>query len=193
MSAPTEPRTAAVVLAAGLGTRFGSETKQLAEVKGLPLVAHVVRVALAAAVDSVVVVVGHDADRVRQAVPHDARVRSVTNPDPSAGLASSLRCGVTAVEDEVDALVVLLGDQPGVSPAAVRAVVHALPGHQAARVRYRDRPGHPVAFARGAFGELGRLEGDVGARDLLDRLDTAEVVFDEPSPADIDTPADLGR
>lgn len=193
MSAPTGPRTAAVVLAAGLGTRFGSATKQLAEVEGRPLVAHAVRVALAAAVDEVLVVVGHDADRVRRALPRDARVRAVTNPDPATGIASSLRCGVDALGDDVGALVVLLGDQPGVSPQAVRAVVDALPGHQAARIRYRDRPGHPVAFARGAFGELGRLEGDVGARDLLDRLDTAEVAFDAPSPTDVDTPADLGR
>lgn len=186
------PTTSAVVLAAGLGTRFGDGTKQLAEVDGRPLVAHAVAVALDAGMDEVVVVVGHDAGRVRAALPADTRVRTVENPAPDAGMASSLRVGVEAVAPSVDRLVVLLGDQPGVAPELVRAVLAALDDHDAARVRYRDGAGHPVAFARPAFGRLTGLEGDVGARELLAELATAEVSVDAPRPADVDTPDDLG-
>jgi molybdenum cofactor cytidylyltransferase len=147
----TPPTTAALVLAAGRSIRFGAATKQLADVDGRPLVAQVVATALATDVDEVVVVVGHDADRVAAAVPDDPRVRTVTNPDPAAGIAASLCTGVAALAHTVERLVILLGDQPGIDPALVDRVLAAVTDHPAARVRYRDHPGHPVAFARPAF------------------------------------------
>jgi molybdenum cofactor cytidylyltransferase len=187
----TPPTTAALVLAAGRSIRFGAATKQLADVDGRPLVAQVVATALATDVDEVVVVVGHDADRVAAAVPDDPRVRTVTNPDPAAGIAASLCTGVAALAHTVERLVILLGDQPGIDPALVDRVLAAVTDHPAARVRYRDHPGHPVAFARPTFTALTAITGDVGARQLLERLDTHEVVVDADSPADVDTPADL--
>lgn len=183
-------RSAAVVLAAGMGRRFGG-TKQLAEIDGRPLVAHAVAAALEADVHEVVVVLGHDAERVRRAVPEDPRVRTVVNPDPAQGLAMSLRHGVAAVRPDVDRLVVLLGDQPGIDPTHVRRVLDAVDGHEAARTRYRDGAGHPVAFPRAVFDRLRSLEGDVGARSLLDRLTTCEVEVDRRRPRDVDTPTDL--
>lgn len=183
-------RAAAVVLAAGLGRRFGG-TKQLVELGDRPLVSHAVATALDADVPEVVVVLGHEAERIRRALPDDPRVRTVVNPDPGQGLATSLRQGVAALAADVDRLVVLLGDQPGVDPALVRRVLDAVDGHEAARTRYRDGVGHPVAFARSVFGRLQDLGGDVGARDLLDRIATCDVEVDRPRPPDVDTPGDL--
>lgn len=183
-------RTAAVVLAAGLGRRFGG-TKQLAELDGRPLVAHAVTTALEAGLDEVVLVLGHDADRIGRTLPEDPRVRTVLNPEPAEGLATSLRHGVAVVGDEVDRLVVLLGDQPGIDPVLVRRVLDAVEGHEAARTCYRDGVGHPVAFARSVFGRLQALDGDVGARDLLDRIATRDVEVDRFRPLDVDTPGDL--
>lgn len=191
MTTDRDPTRAAVVLAAGLSTRFGGATKQLADLDGRPLVSHVVATALASDVGEVVVVVGHDGDRVAAAAGDDPRVRAIVNPDPAAGMATSLRAGVAALAPTVERLVILLGDQPGIDPALVDRVLAAVVDHPAARVRYRDHPGHPVAFARSAFPALAALTGDVGARDLLERLDTHEVDVDAPSPADVDTPEDL--
>lgn len=182
--------SAAVVLAAGLGRRYGG-TKQLALVGGRALVTHAVAVALDADVHEVVVVLGHDADRVRRTLPDDPLVRTVVNPDPARGLASSLGCGVAGLGPEVDRLVVLLGDQPGIDPEHVRQVLDAVQGYEAARTRYRDGAGHPVAFARSVFGQLQAIEGDVGARELLDRLATSEVEVDRSRPPDVDTAEDL--
>lgn len=190
MKGDGEPGDAAVVLAAGLGRRFGA-TKQLAEVDGRPLVTHAIATALDAAVDEVVVVLGHDAERVRRILPEDPRVRSVVNPDPAEGLSASLRCGVAALGPDVDRLVVLLADQPGIDPVDVRRVLQAVEGHEAARTRYRDGAGHPVAFARSVFGRLQGLEGDAGARELLEDLATSEVEADRDRPPDVDTPGDL--
>lgn len=186
----TPGQVAGVVLAAGAARRFG-DTKQLAELDGRPLVAHAVRTARAAGLDPVYVVVGHDADRVRDVLGDDVVV--VDNPDHATGQASSLRAGVAAAgASTAAALVVLLADQPGIDPNLVRAVAgaHAV-GHEVVRARYTDRPGHPVLFARAVWPRLTEVSGDVGARDLLEELGAAEVLVDTPAPPDVDRPADL--
>lgn len=190
------PRRAALVLAAGRATRFGA-TKQLAEVDGRPLVAHVVAAAIGAALDRVVVVVGHDGVAVTDAVTAAANacaaaVTVVDNPDHVAGQATSLARGIEAVGD-ADVAVVLLGDEPDVDTRVVARVAAAVigPDVPVARVAYRDGPGHPVAFHRSLFAELRAVTGDRGARDVVARHRVAEVTVDAPRPRDVDTPADL--
>lgn len=179
----------ALVLAAGTASRFGS-TKQLALVGDRPLVRHVVEVALAAGVGDVLVVTGHDADAVEAELGDDPRVRTVRNPRPEDGMASSLRVGVEALR-RGRSVVVLLADQPGIAPEHVRAVLDAVRDRPAARVRYRDHAGHPVAFRADQVGALAGLRGDVGARGLLRELGPHEVEVDTDAPPDVDTPADL--
>lgn len=183
-------RVAGVVLAAGRGRRFGG-TKQLAEVDGQPLVRHAVDTALAAGLSPVLVVVGHDADRVRAVLP--AGVVVVPNPDHDQGQASSLRAAVRAAGDhDVEALVVLLGDEPGVTAASVQAVVDAhVDGARVARAAYDDGPGHPVLFARDVWPDLTGIVGDAGARQVMDDLPVQPVRVDGPRPLDIDHPDDL--
>ena len=186
---------AALVLAAGGGRRFGG-TKQLAELDGRPLVAHAVATAVAARLAPVVVVVGHDAEAVAEAARQGGEVEVVVNRRYAEGQSASLRTGVAAVvsRPDVRALVVLLADQPGVLPETVRKVVGAVRGGAvAARARYEDRPGHPVAFDRRVFGRLAEVEGDAGARQLLAALHTVEVRVPGPLPEDVDTPDDLAR
>lgn len=191
-----------VVLAAGAGERYGG-TKQLAPVSGRPLVAHAVAAAVAAGAVRTVVVVGHDAERVAAAARAAGTVEVVVNPDHQRGQASSLVAGIRALAPhrDVEVVVILLADQPGVTPAAVAAVAGALgrvrgPGGgrpDAARARYGDGPGHPVAFRRSAWARLLTLTGDAGARHLLEDLDVAHVRVPGRVPADVDTPADLRR
>lgn len=189
---PSPAPVAAVVLAAGRATRFGA-TKQLAEVDGRPLVRHAVDTARAADLDPVLVVVGHDADAVRAVLP--AGVTAVDNPAHAEGQATSLRAGVAAATaTEATALVVLLADQPGITAAAVRAVVAAhAAGALVARARYDDRPGHPVLFDRSVWPALAEVSGDVGARDLVRRLPVTDVPVAGPCPDDVDRPEDLPR
>ena len=181
---------AAVVLAAGRATRFGT-TKQLAEVAGRPLVRHAVDTARRAGLAPVVVVVGHDADAVRGVLPDDVEV--VDNPAHAEGQSTSLRAGVAAVAaTNAPALVVLLADQPGVDSDVVAQVVEAhRAGHPVVRARYRDRPGHPVLFDRTTWPALARVTGDHGARELLASLHVHEVPVDTPCPPDVDRPEDL--
>jgi molybdenum cofactor cytidylyltransferase len=181
-----------VVLAAGRAVRFGAP-KQLAVVDGLPLVAHAVRVAHAADLDPVLVVVGHAAAAVAEEARRGGVVQVVHNPDHAAGQSTSLRAGLEAAEDrDSEVAVVLLADQPGIDPDLVRAVVAAVHGgSQAARVRYADGPGHPVALARSVWSRAAAVTGDRGARDLLADLVVVEVEAGGPAPRDVDVPEDL--
>jgi CTP:molybdopterin cytidylyltransferase MocA len=185
----------ALVLAAGRGERFAGGTKQLAPLAGRPLVAHAVATARAAGVGRVVVVVGHDGDAVAAAVrSEDPDAEIVTNPDHAQGQSTSLTAGIRAVarDERARLVVVLLADQPGVGPEPVRAVAAAVrDGAPAARASYADAPGHPVAFSREVFARITEVQGDHGARHLLDDLDVAHVLVAGTVPRDIDTVEDL--
>jgi molybdenum cofactor cytidylyltransferase len=177
-----------LVLAAGEGRRFGA-TKQLAELDGRPLLEH----ALAAVADLEprVVVLGHAADEILAAVDLGG-ARAVVCDDWSEGQAASLRCGIAALGD-VDAAVVVLGDQPRITRQAVAAVVRAgADGAAAVRATYGGALGHPVLLGRALLDRAHELRGDVGFRDLLDSALTVEL-GGLADPTDIDTREELAR
>jgi molybdenum cofactor cytidylyltransferase len=185
----------AIVLAAGEGTRFGG-TKQVAVVRGKPLVQHAVDAAARAAVDEIVVVVGHDADRVRDALDLPPNARVVVNERFAEGQATSLAGGLRALDPSSEGAVVLLADQPGVRTRHVRSLVSAFEDErpEILRIRFRDGPG-PAILARSVWEEAAALTGDAGARALFD-ADPARVrtlAMDEDAPPDVDTPGDLER
>ena len=185
----------ALVLAAGEGSRFGG-TKQIENLRGKPLVQHAIDAATAAGVDEVVVVLGHDALRVRDALSLPQRGRYVVNDRFAEGQATSLATGLGALDEASEAVVVLLADQPGIEPRHVTALVEAFRQGEPeiVRIRFRDAPG-PALLARSVWDEAFALEGDTGARVLFDAHPerVRVVAFDEDAPVDVDRQADLGR
>jgi molybdenum cofactor cytidylyltransferase len=154
-----------LILAAGEGRRFGG-TKQLADLRGRPLLTYALEAMLAVpAVSPVVVVLGHDAATIRREIDFEG-ARTVLCDDWQEGQSASLRCGVAALGD-VDAVVLTLGDQPFITPQAIAAVIDQLDRHDAVRATYGGAPGHPVALSRRLLDRVGELRGDVGFRDLL--------------------------
>lgn len=186
----------AIVLAGGTSSRLG-QPKQLLELGGRPVLQHVVDAAAAAGVGEVVVVLGHLADQVAAALTLPASGRSVVNPHFATGQASSLRAGLAAASDAAEAAVILLGDQPGMAPAHIRAVTGAFEGGAGAIVQgcYRGTPSHPVLFSRALWPELMAVEGDKGARDVIKahRDQVTLVELDADIPPDLDTMEDYRR
>ena len=182
-----------VVLAAGVGSRFGG-TKQLAIVDGKPLVQHAIDALHDAGVDELLVVTGHDAEAVEAVLPGD--VRPVRNPAYRDGQATSLAAGLHVVDEGSEAAVILMADQPGVTGADVRALIERFRRSRARIVRlaYRDGPG-PALLSREIYAEAGHLHGDVGARILIASHPEwlEDVPIDRPAPKDVDTAADLDR
>ena len=177
-----------IVLAAGASSRLG-RNKQLVELDGRPLIRHVVDAAVVAGPAQVVVVVGHDADAIAAAIG-DAPCQLVFNAVAEQGQGTSLAAGLGALGPTITRAVVLLGDEPRVDPVVIACV--ATGAGPIRRARYRDRPGHPVAFDRELWDRLQMLSGDEGARRLLRERphQIRDVVVDANAPLDLDTEAD---
>jgi len=178
-----------LVLAAGAATRFGAP-KQLADLDGVPLLEHALRTMTAAPVGRVVVVLGAGADEVGAGV-------DLHGADPvvcgrwEEGQSASLACGLAELTS-CEAVVVTLGDQPRVSPDAIRRVISARNGAAAVRATYNGTPGHPVLLERALFEQLRNVSGDRGARNLLLSVPVLDVPCDDLGGGeDVDTPAEL--
>lgn len=185
----------AIVLAAGAGTRFGG-LKQVAEVRGKPLAQHAIDAATEAGVDEIVVVLGHEVTFVRTILHLPGLARAVVNHAWATGMASSLAAGLRALEPASEAAVVLLADQPDVTAQHVRSLVDAFAARRSpiVRLRFRTGPG-PALLARSIWPEAMALEGDVGARSLIELHPelVEEVDVGGEAPRDIDRPEDIER
>ena len=185
---------AGIVLAAGQSSRLG-RPKQLLPVHGEPLIRHTLRRVLASSLDQVILVVGHEADLVRDAVA-GLPVECVFNPDSAAGQSTSVRAGLAALSPEIESAVFILGDQPGVDPKVIDSLIASWRTSRPPVVapRYEDRMGNPVLFDRRVFTKLAALEGDSGARLVVrayhDSGELQLVPVAGPAPPDVDTEAD---
>ena len=183
-------KVAGLVLAAGAGTRFGAETKQLAPLRGKPLLQHAVEAMNA--VLPCVVVLGHDVAAIRAQVDFGP-AETVVCEDWARGQGFSLRRGVAGLP-WADAVVITLGDQPFITSAVIEAAIAELGDHDAVRALYGGVPGHPVVLSRRVMDAVDELEGDAGARELLARFrvrrwEAAHLA----SATDVDTPEELAQ
>ena len=188
-------RVAGIVLAAGRSSRMG-ENKLLLTVGGETLVRHAARAAVEAGLDPVLVVLGHEAERVRAELDGIGCV-PVPSPRHALGMNASLDTGVQAVPTDASAAVVLLADMPLVTPEMIRALVErhrAAPGAPVSS-RYGAVPAPPALYPRALFPELCGGEGDGRGREVLRAHAGAVVWVDWPGRvlADLDEPADLER
>ena len=194
-TASQAPKIAAIVLAAGLSSRMGTN-KLLEDVGGKPLIRHTVEAALASQAETVLVVTGHAAVELRTALA-GLPIRFTNNSDFREGLSTSLKAGVSALPDDVDGALVLLGDMPGVDPELIDQLIAAFdPGEDRAicLATRHGRRGNPVLWARRFFPEIQALEGDIGARNLIGIYGelVCEIEAEDDAPlTDIDTPEAL--
>lgn len=186
---------AGVVLAAGTSTRFG-RNKLLLVLDGESLARRAARTAIAAELDPVIVVLGHEAERVREEIS-DLPVRTIVNSDYARGINTSLAAGVAAVPAEAEAVVVLLADMPHVTAGMVSRVVQAFRDTLAPIIasRYEGAQAPPTLYARSLFGELGGSEGEGSGKSVVRRHASELVAIDWPKRAlaDVDREEDWDR
>jgi len=187
---------AAVVLAAGRSTRMGGPNKLLAEIGGRSLVRIAVEQALASRAKPVIVVTGHERERVEAALK-GLPVQFVHNPDFAVGLGGSVRTGIAAVPAAADGAIVCLGDMPQVDAALIDRLIAGFAPEQGALAvvpTIEGQRGNPVLWSRRFFPDLMAIEGDVGARNLINRYGEAVVevpVTGKGALVDVDTPEAL--
>ena len=184
-----------LVLAAGTASRLGVP-KQLLRWRGTTLLEWVVRQAEDSPLDEVIVIVGHESEAVSHKVCFE-RARIVEAPDFREGCSASIRAGLEQVSPDAEAAVLILGDQPGIQPAALAAVIEGWRNFRSdvVRVSYRGKSGHPVLLSRTIFAEIQELHGDKGVWRLLEAHPewVREIEMDLPSPADINSWEDYAK
>lgn len=187
---------AAIVLAAGQSKRMGAQNKLLADMGGRPMVSHIVDTVLASNTGSVMVVVGHDSEKIEAALSQQD-VRFVQNPDYEAGLSASLCAGIAAVPGATDGALILLGDMPDVMPQTINSLCSAFDaggGEKICIPVFEGKRGNPIVLPRWIFSEVAEVSGDKGARDLIaaHSQDIIEVTVDDSGVLrDVDQPEDL--
>jgi molybdenum cofactor cytidylyltransferase len=189
---PPGPRIAALLLAAGQSRRMGSN-KLLAEIDGRPMVARTAQRLLASRARPIVAVLGNQADQVDAALGK-LPVERVRNPAFAEGLSTSLKCGLAVLPEDIDGVIVCLGDMPLVAGRDLDRLIAAfnpLEGRAIVVPTRRGKRGNPVLWAKRFIPEMAELAGDVGAKHLIGEHAelVCEVEMDSDSVlVDIDTP-----
>lgn len=201
MQSTGSPSFSAVLLAAGESRRMGGPNKLLLPVRGAPLVRRSLETLLACAPRELCVVLGHEASRVRAALegaggPSPGSVRLVVNDEFASGQVSSVRAGLSALRDRVDAVMICLADQPALTADDLRLLLTAfqqrphgsflVPTHEGAR-------GNPVLLDWSSVREVLEQGTRVGCRHFMDRHAERVYRFEMPNDhvvRDLDFPAD---
>ena len=193
---PRMPRIAALVLAAGQSRRMGVHTKMLAQSQGVALVRHSVDATIASAVGLVVVVTGHEPEGVHEVLA-GCDVSFIHNEHFAEGMSTSLKTGLDALPDDIDGVVVCLGDMPAVSARHIDKLIAAFDEEEGRLIcvpTFQGKRGNPVLWSSSLFGEMRNIAGDVGARHLIGEhaFDTCEVSMEDNAVLlDLDTPEAL--
>ena len=188
-------RVAGVVLAAGTSSRMG-RNKLLLPLGGTSVLRRAVATAREAALDPVVVVLGHQSERALSELAGVA-CTPVVNPEYALGMNTSVRAGVSAVPEDVSAAVLMLADMPFVTADMLRTLVerHHVAAAPLVVSTYGDVLAPPILYGRALFGELRALDGDGCGKRVVKahRSEAIEVPWPESALADLDLPEDVDR
>ena len=194
MNQLSKHRYFAVVLAAGRSRRFGAN-KQLQVLNGQPLVRHAAALARAVCGKNTLLIVGHEWRRVVAAADQQCQFVAI-NENYDDGIGTSIAVAAKSLAHTADCMLILLADQPLISEDHLNALLSAWSGddQEIVATAFAGTQGPPVLMPRAAFSELAMLEGDTGARKLLENPDfQLTTVWFDPAAIDIDSPDDLDR
>ena len=185
----------AVLLAAGKSSRMGAGNKLLADFAGVPLARRTAGRIVNSKVAGTIVVTGHQANEIKRLVSN-LDVKLVENPDYASGLASSLKAGIHALPADVAGALIVLADMPGITTADLDMLIEAFAasgGKAVVRAAHNGKRGNPALLPRALFGEIENLEGDTGARQVVESspLEVIDVEIGEAASIDVDTPEAL--
>lgn len=184
-----------VLLAAGQSRRMGPSNKLLADFAGQPLVRRTAERAVSCNADGVVVVLGHETEAVSAALDGLA-IKTAVNADYAHGLSTSLKAGIRALPPTASGALIMLADMPGITTGDLNRLVDAFAasgGAAIVRATHGGKRGNPVILPGVLFPEIERLEGDTGARHVVESapVEIIDVELGAAASLDVDTPAAL--
>ena len=188
-----EAKVIALILAAGSSTRMGAKNKLLANVIGKPMITHVVDAIGQSLVNSVVVVTGYEREKIENVLSQH-KISCVHNENFNAGLSESLKVGLKEIPDDVDGVLICLGDMPLLTSTIIDNLIKAfdpIEGRSICVPINGRKRGNPVLWDKSYLAEMTEIVGDVGAKKLLEKYSdhVFEVSFEEDNVLiDVDTP-----
>jgi len=185
-------KVAAIILAAGRGSRMGSNDKLLSPYQGRPLLAAIIDAAEASKAAQIILVTGYKSELLSPLV-EGRNITQIDNPLFDEGMSSSIKAGLAALDDTMDGAMICLADMPLLTHLHLDALISAFDGNVCAPV-FNDKRGNPVLWGRKHFAALQALAGDKGARDILKTMEneiTLVKMDDDATLVDVDTPEAL--
>lgn len=181
-------KTAALILAAGAASRFGS-TKQLVDIAGKPMLQHCIDSAATVLPDAVYTVLGNQSETIAANI-YGANI--LLNLDWQKGLGHSIAAGVTALKEQYQGILILLADQPNIKGHHLAQLLKLFNGDNTVCSYYQGKNGVPAIFPKSKYADLMALQGDRGAKHLLHTMDNElQTLSLTEATLDIDTPEDL--
>ncbi len=193
ISSAREPKIMGLLLAAGSSKRMGKKNKLLTEIDGNKMIVHVAEQIQQSKVDEITVVTGHEADQIKLALNH-VITKFVYNPNFTKGLTTSLKTGLKHISDDIDGVIIFLGDMPLIKAHHINQIIEAFnptEGRSICVPIHGRKRGNPVLWGKQYLREILSIKGDIGARQLFEKysdqiseiiIDTDVVLFDVDTP-----------
>lgn len=179
---------AALILAAGAGSRFGS-TKQLVDINGKPMLQHCIDSTATVLPESTYTVLGNQSETIAGKI---CNTQIIYNPDWRKGIGHSIATGVSALKEGYQGILILLADQPNIKHYHLTQLIQLFNGHNTVCSFYAGERGVPAIFPQSQYNDLMALRGDYGAKRLLQTMNNGlQTLSLAEAILDIDTPDDL--
>ena len=158
----------AILLAAGQSKRMNGENKLKKEIQGTPLIKHSVKNILASSIDELIVVLGHQKEIIEKLIDKNEKIKFVFNKDFENGIASSIKTGLNHLSEKTEAFFICLGDMPMVNQDIYNQLISSRNNKEIIVPTYKEQQGNPVLFSKSMKKGIMTIEGDVGAKKILE-------------------------
>ena len=158
----------AILLAAGQSKRMGGENKLTKEIEGISLIKRSVKNIIASAVDELIIILGYQKEIIEKLIDKSEKIKFVFNKNFESGMASSIKTGLNHLSEKTDAFFICLGDMPMVNKNIYNLLIKSKNNKKIIVPAYKNKQGNPVLFAKSMKKEIMTIEGDVGAKKILE-------------------------
>ena len=165
----------AILLAAGQSKRMTGENKLTKEIQGSPLIKHSVKNILVSSIDELIIVLGYQKEIIKKIIDKHTKIKFVFNKDFESGMASSIKTGLKHLSNKTEAFFICLGDMPEINKEIYNNLIKQLKNNKIIVPTYKNKQGNPVLFSKYVKEKIMTIEGDVGAKKILEK--NSEIIF----------------
>ena len=165
----------AILLAAGKSTRMGGENKLIKVIKDKSLIIHSINNILNSSIDELIIVLGYQKDIIQKLINKNKKIKFTFNKDFQNGMASSINVGLNNLSKKTEAFFICLGDMPEVNKETYNNLIKQLKNNKIIVPTYKNEQGNPVLFSKSIKEKIMTIEGDVGAKKILEK--NSELIF----------------